>query len=203
MAGEGVKNAPSPTILCQVPCCHGRRIGQDRPGRLKLGSLVLPTALCKTHPRAPKSEAYFGCSGAPKLSPLPNFCYAAISCRMRFMCQKPAQFVGNGRLLNLFFGSGRSAHWSLSYGPFKLGGVGYVHVCACICRYMHVYECIYRYLQVYVGMYLETCGIQSIISLMLSAWLAQWYIVPIVHLMTGVRAPEQSKPFCCDLHLFC
>ena len=68
MAGEGVKNAPSPTILCEVPCCHGRRIGQDRPGRLKLGSLVLPTALCKTHPRAPKSEAYFGCSGAHKLS---------------------------------------------------------------------------------------------------------------------------------------
>ena len=58
------------------------------------------------------------------------------------MCQKPAQFVGNGRLLNLFFGSGRLAHWSLRYGPFKLGGVGYVHVCACIYRYMHVYECI-------------------------------------------------------------
>ncbi len=111
MAGEGVKDAPSPTILCYVPCCHGRRIGQDRPGRLKLGLLVLPPALCKAHPRGLKSEAYFGCSGAPKLTPLPNFCYAAISWRMRFMWHKPAQFVGNGLLFNLFFGSGRTAHW--------------------------------------------------------------------------------------------
>ena len=121
MAGEGVKDAPSPTILCYVPCCHGRRIGQDRPGRLKLGSLVLPPALCKTHPRALKSEAYFGCSGAPKLTPLTNFCYAAISWRMRSMCHKPAQFVGNRRLFNLFFGSGRTAHWLMRYDRFKLG----------------------------------------------------------------------------------
>ena len=52
-------------------------------------------------------------------------------------------------------------------------------------------------------MYLATCGIYSIISLSLSAWMAQWYIVPIVHLSSGVRAPEQSKPFCSDLHVFC
>jgi hypothetical protein len=111
-----------------------RRIGQDRPGRLKLGSLVLPPALCKTHPRALKSEAYFGCSesGAPKLTPLTNVWYAAISWRMRFMCQKPAQFVGNGRLFNLFFGFGRTAHWSLRYGPFKSG----CRVCACMCMYV-------------------------------------------------------------------
>ena len=51
-------------------------------------------------------------------------------------------------------------------------------------------------------MNLETCGIYSIISLIWSALLAQWYIVPIVHQTTGVRAPEQSKPFCCDLHVF-
>ncbi len=121
MAGGCIKDAPSPTILFYVPCCHVRRIGQDRPGRLKLGSLVLPPALCKTHARALKSVANFGCSGAPKLTPLPNYCYAAISWRMRSMCHKPAQFVGNGRLFNLFFGSGRTGHWLLRYGSFKLG----------------------------------------------------------------------------------
>ncbi len=75
MAGGCIKDAPSPTILCFSPSCHGRRIGQDRPGRLKLqvGSLVLPPAMCKTHPRALKSGAYFGGPGAPKLTPLTNF----------------------------------------------------------------------------------------------------------------------------------
>ena len=33
--------------------------------------------------------------------------------------------------------------------------------------------------------------------------MAQWYIEPIVHLTTGVRAPKMSKPFCWDLHVFC
>ncbi len=50
-----------------------------------------------------------------------HFCYAAISWRMRSMCHKPAQFVGNGQLFNLFFGSGWTAHWLLKYGRFKLG----------------------------------------------------------------------------------
>ncbi len=31
---------------------------------------------------------------------------------------------------------------------FQVGGVGYVHVCACMCRYMHTCACIYRYVQV-------------------------------------------------------
>ena len=115
---------PPPTLLWLGPSCNRRRIGQDRPGRLKLGSLVLPPALCKTHPRALKSDAYFGCSGAPKLTPLTNVCCAAISSRMRSMCPKPAQFVRNGRLLNLFFGSGRTAHWLPRYGRFKLGVSG-------------------------------------------------------------------------------
>ncbi len=131
MAGGCIKDAPSPTILYFGPCCHARRIGQDRPSRLKLGSLVLPPALCKTYPRSLKSEAYFGCSGAPKLTPLPNFCYAAISWRMRSTNQH--NLVGNGRLFNLFFGSGRTAHWLLRYGRFKLAVQGmcmYVHVCA-------------------------------------------------------------------------
>ena len=52
-------------------------------------------------------------------------------------------------------------------------------------------------------MYLATCGIYSIISLSWSALMAQWYIVPIVHLTSGVRAPERSTVFCCDLHVFC
>jgi hypothetical protein len=106
----------------------------------------------------------------------------------------------------------KSVLWLCSNGslvaeiwPFQVGGVGYVHVCACRCRYMHICACIYRYVSVCVGMYLATCGIYSIISSIWSALMAQprWYIVSIVHLTTGVRAPEQSKPFCCDLHVFC
>ena len=149
MAGGCIKDAPSLTILYFGPCCHGRRIGQDRPGRLKLGSLVLPSALCKTYLRALKSDAYFGCSGAPKLTPLTNFRYAAISWRMRSMCHKPAQFVGNWRLLDLFFRSGRAAHWLLRCGRFKLGVSGmcmYVHVYVGICMYMKVYRGICRYM---------------------------------------------------------
>ena len=158
MPGRCIKDAP-PTILCFGPSCHGCRIVQDRPGRLKLGSLVLPPALCKTRPRALKSDAYIRCCGAPKLTFLTHFCHAAISWPMRSMCHKPAQFVGNGRFLNLFFGSGRTAHWLPRYGLFKFGVLGMcmyvtVHVCVLsLCRYMHICVCIYRYVKLCVGLW--------------------------------------------------
>ena len=148
MPGRCIKDAP-PTILCFGPSCHGCRIVQDCPCRLKLGSLVLPPALCKTRPRALKSDAYIRCCGAPKLTFLTHFCYAAISWLMRSMCHKPAQFVGNGRLLHLFFGSGRTAHWLPRYGLFKFGVLGmcmYVHVCVGICIPVYVYIGIRSYL---------------------------------------------------------
>ena len=92
------------------------------------------------------------------MTPLTNFCCAAISSRMRSMCPKPAQFVRNGRLLNLFFGSGRTAHWLPRYGRFKLGVSGmcmYVHVYVGICVYVHVYIgicrcCTYLYIYMHV-----------------------------------------------------
>ena len=49
--------------------CHGRRIGQDHPGRLKLGPMALPRALYRTHPRVLKSEAHCQFSGVPKMPP--------------------------------------------------------------------------------------------------------------------------------------
>ena len=96
------------------------------------------------------------------MTPLTNFCCAAISSRMRSMCPKPAQFVRNGRLLNLFFGSGRTAHWLPRYGRFKLGVSGmcmYVHVCVGICIYVHVYigMCRYIWVSVCICMYASVC----------------------------------------------
>ena len=127
---EGASKTPPLQQFCVL--VHLATVVEDRPGRLKLGSLVLPPLLCKTYPRELKSDTYFGCSGAPKLTPLTNFCYAAILWQMRSMCHKPAQFVGNGQLFNLFFGFGRTAHWWLRYGPFKSG----CRVCACMCMYV-------------------------------------------------------------------
>ena len=70
---------PPWTISCCGLSCHGRRIGQDHRGRLKPGPMALPRALCKTHPRVPKSEAQFEFSGAPKVTPSMKFRYAAMS----------------------------------------------------------------------------------------------------------------------------
>jgi hypothetical protein len=64
--------------LCLGLSCHGSRIVQDHSGRLKLGPIALPRALYKTHPLVLKLEAYFQCVGAPKMTPLINFRYAAI-----------------------------------------------------------------------------------------------------------------------------
>ena len=44
----------------------GPSIGQEHPGRLKLGLLVLLTALYKVHWSWLKSDIYFGFADAPK-----------------------------------------------------------------------------------------------------------------------------------------
>ena len=106
---------------------------------------------------------------------------AAISWRMCSMCHKPAQLVGNGRLLNLFFGSGRTAHWLPRYGRFKLGVSGmcmYVHVCVGICVYVHVYIGICRYCQY---MHVYACMHQYAISI--CSYCMHW--------TTGARKPPQ------------
>ena len=95
LVGASKLTPPPPTILCLGASCHGSRIGQDRPGKLKLGQIALPRALCKNHPRVLKSDAYFRCSGAPKMTPLTNFRHAPLSSQTRFTCHKPAQFLVN------------------------------------------------------------------------------------------------------------
>jgi hypothetical protein len=73
-----------------------------------------------------------------------------------------------------------------------------------MCRYVLVSTRMCRYVQVCVSMCssLKECWIYTVLSSVLSAWMAQWYIVSSVHLKTGVRAPEGSKAFCCDLFDF-
>ena len=71
-------------------------------------------------------------------------------------------------------------------------------VCACMCMYTHVCACMCLYVHVPERMLL----IYTIISCSLSAWMAQWYIVSLVHLLTGVRAPETLKLFCYYLDVF-
>ena len=58
---------------CWDLSCHGRRIGQEHPGRLKLGLLVLLTALYKVQWRLLKSDIHFWFSGAPKNEPQDRF----------------------------------------------------------------------------------------------------------------------------------
>ena len=43
------QRCPPPTFLCCGASCHGSRISQDRPGRLKLGPIALPRALYRVH----------------------------------------------------------------------------------------------------------------------------------------------------------
>ena len=58
---------------CWDLSCHGRRIGQGHPGRLKLGLLVVLAALYKVHRSLLKSDIYFWFSGAPKRASRPVF----------------------------------------------------------------------------------------------------------------------------------
>jgi hypothetical protein len=76
---------PAWAILCLGLSCHGSRIGQNHPGRLKLCPIALPRALYKTRPRVLKLDAYFQCAGAPKMTPwsifdMPPYCRICIGC---------------------------------------------------------------------------------------------------------------------------
>jgi hypothetical protein len=88
MAGGCVKREPLQhfCVLVHLATDVGiGRIGQDGPGRLKLGSLALPPAMCKAHPHVLKSDKYFRCCGAPKLTPLKKIHYVIILWLMRSM----------------------------------------------------------------------------------------------------------------------
>jgi hypothetical protein len=107
---------------CLDLSCHGCRIGQEHPGRLKLGLLVLLTALYKVHCSLLISDICFWFSGAPKMSLRSVFQSLAVWWPMGQMHHKLAQFVGHGRLLNLFFGSSQTDVWLPRYGHFKFWG---------------------------------------------------------------------------------
>ena len=62
---------------CWDLSCHGRRIGQEHPGRLKLGLLVVLAALYKVRQSLLKSDIYFWFSGAPKMTQRPVFNHCA------------------------------------------------------------------------------------------------------------------------------
>jgi hypothetical protein len=70
-----------------------------------------------------KSDIYFGFSGAPKKSLRVVFQSWAIWWFMDQMRHKLAQFVGLGRLLNLFFGSSQTDVWLSRYGHLSFGVV--------------------------------------------------------------------------------
>jgi hypothetical protein len=113
----------SGTCFCEnrrlVLSCHGFRIGQDYPDRPKRGQIALQLGLCKTHPRRLKSTAYFQSFWASKMTSRMKVRSAVMLQSMSLRCHNPAQFVGHGRLLNLFFGSSQTEHWLPRYGHFK------------------------------------------------------------------------------------
>ncbi len=160
---------PPQHFLCFGASCHGRRIGQDRPGRLKLGPSALPRALYRRHRCMLKLDGYFHCSGAPKMALLLNFQYGewvkvpqtSTICRS-LMVINTVLWLSNGSLV--------AKIWQ--FQVLVVGYCMYVHVCACICMYsqvcacirrnMHVYAGIHSYQQVYVGIngncrYLQVC----------------------------------------------
>ena len=91
-------------------------------GRLKLGLLVLLTALYKVHWSLLISDICFWFSGAPKMSLRSVFQSLAVWWPMGQMHHKLAQCDGHGRLLNLFFGSSQTDVWLPRYGHFKFWG---------------------------------------------------------------------------------
>ena len=109
--------------FCRASTCNGRRIGQDHPGKLKLGPMALPRAVYRTYSRVLKSDAHFQFAGAPKMTPWMNFRYATMLWPTSQMLHTPAQFVGHGRMLNVFFGSSQTEHWLPRYGHFKFRGI--------------------------------------------------------------------------------
>ena len=58
------------------------------------------------------------------MTPWMNFWYAIMLWRTSQMLHTPAQFVGHGRMLNVFFGSSQTEHWLPKYGHFKFRGIG-------------------------------------------------------------------------------
>jgi hypothetical protein len=105
---------------------HCHRIGQEHPGRPKLGLLVLLAALYKVHWSLLKSDICFLFSDAPKQSLRVVFQPWVIWWLIVQIHHKVAQFVGHGRLLNLYFGSSQTDVWLPRYGHFKFWG-GVVH----------------------------------------------------------------------------
>ncbi len=101
---------------------HGCRIGQDHLDRLKLGRHVIPRALYKAHLRVLKSDIYFWLCGAPRMRLLTIFRSSVIWWRMGQMHHNLAQFVGNGRLLKICFGSSQTDDWLPKYGHVKFWG---------------------------------------------------------------------------------
>jgi hypothetical protein len=85
--------------------------------------MALPRALYTTYTRVLKSDAHFQFSGAPKMTPWMNFRYATMLWPTSQMLHTPAQFVGHGRMLNVFFGSSQTEHWLPRYGHFKFRGI--------------------------------------------------------------------------------
>jgi hypothetical protein len=102
---------------------HGCRIGKDHQKRLKLGRLVLPRALYKAHLRVLKLDSLFLFHGAPKMSLPIIFRSSILLWRMGQMHQKVAQFVGYGRVFDMFFGSSQTDDWLLRYGPSRFWGM--------------------------------------------------------------------------------
>jgi hypothetical protein len=57
------------------------------------------------------------------MTPWMNFRYAIMLWPTSQMLHTPAQFVGHGRMLNVFFGSSQTEHWLPRYGHFKFRGI--------------------------------------------------------------------------------
>ncbi len=70
-----------------------------------------------------KPEAHFQLSGAPKMTPSMNFRYAIMLWQTSQMHHTPAQFVGHGRLLNVFFGSSQTDYGCRDMAMSSLGAL--------------------------------------------------------------------------------
>jgi hypothetical protein len=84
------------------------------------GRVVL---LFRIRVKTDKKDSHFQFSGAPKMTPWMNFRYAIMLWPTSQMLHTPAQFVGHGRMLNVFFGSSQTEHWLPGYGHFKFRGI--------------------------------------------------------------------------------
>jgi hypothetical protein len=187
MPGGCIKDAP-PTILCFGPSCHGSRIGQDRPGRLNLGPIALPRALCKTHPRVLKSEAYFRCYGAPKDDLLDQF-----PPRLPFVSN--AFYVPQTSTISRKLTVNNTVLWLVSncslvaeIWPFQVWGVRVLHVYACMSRNLYVSTGISRNLHVLKGIF-GICRYPCVLACMYMYWIS--ICMYCMYWTTGARKPPQ------------